>query len=51
MIALLTLCCLALFVSLHLCTLAYMFMHAILFVLVYVIKLSSYNLVRVHTSP
>ena len=43
--------CLALFVSLHLCTFAYMFMHASLCVLVCVIKLSSYNLMRVHTRP
>ena len=39
---------LALFVSLHLCTLAYMFMHESLCVLVCVIKFSSYNLMQVH---
>ena len=33
--------CLALFVSLHLCTFAYMFMHVSLCMLVYVIKLGS----------
>ena len=38
--------CLALFVSLHLCTFTYMFMHVSLCMLVYVIKLGSMILCR-----